>query len=284
MAAMREWMRACLAGENPCDLEFRAMHPDRGFKTLLGRGSLIHDEQHRVIRVAGTIQDITQKKEAEAKIADLKHRLSMSEHEERRRIAASLHDCTVQDLVAVQLNLNRTIQMLGDGHLPVREILRNCAELVENNAGELRSLAYDLYAPWLQHGGLLSGIQEYARQFSSRTGIEVAFDAPPAIPRLQPIKEVELYRVMQESLMNVLRHSGAKQAWILVELSDNELRMTIRDAGGEGVPDISPNNRGGVGIISMHERMKAIGGRLDVCWNPDGVSTVAALPLGDENK
>jgi signal transduction histidine kinase len=169
--------------------------------------------------------------------------------------------------------------MLGDEHRAVREILGDCAALAENNASELRSLAYDLHAPWLQYGGLLSGIQEYTRQFSIRTGISVSFEPPPAIPRLQPMKEMALYRVMQESLMNVHRHSGAKRAWIVVSLLDNELRMTIRDEGGGGTP---ASNRIGVGILSMHERMSAIGGRLDVCRKPEGVSTLAILPLVEE--
>lgn len=235
------------------------------------------DDGAPVTRVV--LSDIAMRKRAEKELQKLQQRLSLSEQDERRRIAASLHDCTVQDLVASQLNLNRALEMLGDEHRAVREILGDCAALAENNASELRSLAYDLHAPWLQYGGLLSGIQEYTRQFSIRTGISVSFEPPPAIPRLQPMKEMALYRVMQESLMNVHRHSGAKRAWIVVSLLDNELRMTIRDEGGGGTP---ASNRIGVGILSMHERMSAIGGRLDVCRKPEGVSTLAILPLVEE--
>jgi signal transduction histidine kinase len=218
-------------------------------------------------------------RQSQKELVDLRQRLSMSEHDERRRIATSLHDCTVQDLVAIQLNLNRAAQMLDSGHPALQEILADCAALAESNANDLRSLAYDLHAPWLDHGGLLSGIQEYAHQFSARTGIATSFEASPGIPRLLPVKEIALYRVLQESLMNVHRHSGARQAWILISLSHNELHMTVRDDGRDTA---GPSRGNGVGILSMHERMKAIGGTLDVCRTPEGVTARAILPLDDE--
>jgi signal transduction histidine kinase len=169
--------------------------------------------------------------------------------------------------------------MLDSGHPALQEILADCAALAESNANDLRSLAYDLHAPWLDHGGLLSGIQEYAHQFSARTGIATSFEASPGIPRLLPVKEIALYRVLQESLMNVHRHSGARQAWILISLSHNELHMTVRDDGRDTA---GPSRGNGVGILSMHERMKAIGGTLDVCRTPEGVTARAILPLDDE--
>jgi two-component system sensor histidine kinase UhpB len=95
------------------------------------------------------------------------------------------------------------------------------------------------------------------------------------------MKEMSLYRVMQESLMNVHRHSQAKRAWISISLSENELHMTIRDEGG-GDPALADG--AGVGILSMNERMSAIGGRLDVLRTPEGVSTSAVLPLGNEQQ
>ena len=244
--------------------------------------SPVLNDRREIVRFIAVKEDITQKKADEKEITDLRQRLAIIEQDERRRIAASLHDCTVQDLVAMQLNMNRASQMLGGENRDVQEILGDCAALAENNANELRSLAYDLHAPWLQHGDLLSGIQEYANQFSIRTGISVLCDVPPAIPRLQQAIEIALYRVMQECLMNVHRHSGARHAWIAISLSDNQLQMTIRDDGGGSAP--SPEcSTSGVGILSMHERMNAIGGRLDVGRTADGVSTQAILPLTEEH-
>ena len=247
--------------------------------------SPVLNDRGEIVRFIAVKEDITQKKADEREINNLRQRLSMLEQDEKRRIAASLHDCTVQDIVAMQLNINRAHLMLGDEDCDlreVREILSDCEALAENSANELRSLAYDLHAPWLQHGGLLSGIQEYAHQFSIRTGISVLFDLPPAIPRLQQAHEIALYRVMQECLMNVHRHSGARRAWISISISNNFLHMAIRDDGGSS-PASPPANRNGVGILSMHERMDAIGGTLEVSRTDEGLSTAALLPITEEN-
>ena len=223
-------------------------------------------------------------------LSNLRQRIAMVEQEERCRIAHSLHECTVQDLVAIQLNLNRASQMLGEGDRAVREILGECSALAEDNANELRSLAYDLHAPWLQHGGLRSGIQAYAHQFSSSSGLAVTFEAPPTIPRLQQSEELALYRVMQDCLRKVSLASGAKSVWILLSIFDGILNMTIRDDRGAQSPSSLGDESSlagaasGTGNISAHERMGAVGGFLDTCRSNEGVSVRARLPLSEENQ
>ena len=234
------------------------------------------------VEMRGALADMNKElRRSKGELVGLRLRLSMSEHDERRRIAASLHDCSVQDLVAIQLGLNQAVQMMETTHPGAQKILTECAALAGNNANELRSLAYDLHAPWLDHGGVLPGINEFAHRFSERTGICVSFQAPHSIPRMLEIKEIAIYRVMQESLMNIHRHSGASQASISISVLDQELHLSIRDNGRKS--GISRKGKtDGMGIMTMYERMGAIGGKLDLRRSSRGVSVLAIVSLVEE--
>ena len=272
--------RAIKYGET-CSGEFIIRTSESEDRVVSADAAPIFDSSGNIKAAIVVFHDISQEKAREREISDLYDRLAITEQDEKRRIAASLHDCTVQDLVVVQLNINRARQMLNDQDRDVRDILADCEALAESSANELRSLAYDLHAPWLQYGGLLSGVQEYAHQFSIRTGISVLTDVPPAIPRLKQANEIALFRVMQECLLNISRHSGSCRAWILISTSDHILQMTIRDDGGSSSSS-RPSTTSGVGILSMHERMKAIGGTLAVSRTDEEFSVQATLPLTEE--
>ena len=285
------------AGEQPfIDFECRIKHKDGHWVWIHSRGRLAsRTGGGEPLIMFGTHFDISYRKRAEQAqsesiqragrdIADLRCRLSTSELDEMRRIASELHDHSVQDLVAIQLSLSRAIGILGEDHPEVQNILCDCSALAENNACELRTLAYELHVPWLHRGGFLSGIQEYVTRFSERTGVSVSFEAPPALPQLDPMKEIALYRVLQESLMNVHRHSRSKRANILISLEDDMLRMSIQNDGLPSGASRPPEGAGfGVGILSMQERMSGIGGRLNIAHGPEGHSTLAVLPLTDQN-
>ena len=285
------------AGEQPFyDLDCRIKHKDGHWVWIHNRGRVAtRTAGGDPLLMFGTHIDISYRKwaeqsqresieRAERDIADLRWRLSTSELDEMRRIASDLHDHSVQDLVAIQLSLSRALGMLGEELPAVRDILCDCSALAENNACELRSLAYELHVPWSQQGSFLSGIQEHASRFSERTGISVSVEAPPALPRLDSMKEIALYRVLQESLMNVHRHSTSKRARILIAVAEDMLRMTIHDEGRPSDASDVPDGTGfGVGILSMQERMTGIGGRLDVTHGPEGHSTMAVLPLTNQN-
>ena len=285
-------------GEQPFyDFECRIKHKDGHWVWIHDRGRVAtRSAGGDPLMVFGTQVDISYRKwaelaqresieRAEHSVAELQWRLSTSELDEMRRIASELHDHSVQDLVAIQLSLSRAIGILGAAHPVVRDILSDCSALAENNACELRSLAYELHVPWTQHGDFLSGIQEYASRFSERTGVSVSFEAPSALPRLDLMKEIALYRVLQESLMNVHRHSTSKRAGIFIGIAQDMLRMTIHDDGPPADATCPPEGGGfGMGILSMQERMTGIGGWLDVAHGPDGHSTLAVLPLSLPNE
>ncbi len=198
-----------------------------------------------------------------------------AQDEERRRIARELHDGTASTLVALSLDLTRLVESLPAGEH--RELAATCASLCEQSLRELRAAAFVLHPPLLEQAGLPAALRWLAEGFSKRSGIQVTFEGGAADRlRLGAGLELALYRIVQEALTNVLRHSGSRTARVVLETSVDEVRLTVTDAGGA-----SPRpraSRGGVGIASMRERVRALGGRLTLDLRRSGSVLSAVVP------
>jgi two-component system NarL family sensor kinase len=211
--------------------------------------------------------------------------LLSAQDEERRRIARELHDGTASTLVALSLDLTRLVEGLAPGES--RELAAACASLCEQSLRELRAAAFVLHPPLLEREGLAVALQWLAEGFSKRSGIHVAF-APGAAAgeRLLPDVELTLYRIVQEALTNVLRHSGSRTARVALARSAAEVRLTVSDEGRSwlrpGKRDVSRDpdaGRGGVGIASMRERVRSLGGWLALSFRRTGTVLTAVVPL-----
>jgi signal transduction histidine kinase len=202
--------------------------------------------------------------------------LLAAQDEERRRIARELHDGTASTLVALSLDLARLVEWLAPGE--PRDLAVVCASLCEQSLRELRTAAFVLHPPLLEREGLTVALRWLAEGFSKRSGIHVTFD-PGATngARLRPYVEMTLYRIVQEALTNVLRHSGSRTARVALATSAAEVRITVSDEGRAGVGR-GGVGRGGVGIASMRERVQALGGRLKLAFRRTGTVLTAAVP------
>jgi signal transduction histidine kinase len=144
-------------------------------------------------------------------------------------------------------------------------------------------MSYLLHPPLLDEVGLVSAVREYTDGFAARSGIRVTLDLPPSLDRLPTEAETTLFRVMQESLANIHRHSGSASAAIRLTLEDGGVRLEVRDAG-HGIPPGKMGEDGvsgmGVGIRGMIERVHQLGGQLRVDTGPTGTTVTATLPLG----
>lgn len=210
---------------------------------------------------------------AEAALRALTQRLLQAEDEERRRIAKELHDSTAQDLVAVMMNLSLLQDSPGE---KTTERLADSQALLENCAHEIRTLSYLLHPPMLDDTGLVGAFREYAAGFSQRTGIAVNVEAPPDLGRQSQASEIALFRVVQESLGNVLRHSRSTSASIRVALAAGHIVLEVADAGC-GLPSGALPR--GVGISGMRERLQRLGGRLELDSSRAGTTVRGILPL-----
>jgi len=212
-------------------------------------------------------------------------RLSVSliatQDEERRRIARELHDGLGQDLTVAKLMLqgvSREDQTAESKEQTMADINR----LLDGALQQVRSVSYLLHPPLLDEIGLRSALGWYVDGLSKRGGIEITLGTqPPDFPRLAPELETTLFRVIQEALTNVFRHSRASKAWVTLEKRENEIAAAIRD-DGIGVPDEIAefrNNSIGVGIGGMRQRVKELGGELFLKNTHPGTSVEVAIPI-----
>jgi two-component system, NarL family, sensor kinase len=148
----------------------------------------------------------------------------------------------------------------------------------------VRTMSYLLHPPLLDEVGLVSAVREYTDGFAARSGIRVSLDLPPSLGRLPTEAETALFRVMQESLANIHRHSGSPTAGVRLAIEDGSIRLVVNDAG-HGIPPEKWGKDGsvsgmGVGIRGMTERVHQLGGQLHVDTGPTGTTVTATLPLG----
>jgi PAS domain S-box-containing protein len=229
-------------------------------------------------------EDITERKQAEEKLRQLSGQLLRLQDEERRRIARDLHDSTGQDLVALATTLSQLHASIPSSGRKLRNFVAQCQVLADQCVREVRTLSYLLHPPMLDEAGLEDAIRYYAAGFAERTGIEVELEMSPGFGRMTPDVEMALFRVVQESLTNVQRHSGSLHTKIQLDRSKDEIRLNIHDKG-RGTPARDPQWNActpfklGVGIPSMQERVKLIGGRLEIESSGGGTTVRATIPV-----
>lgn len=216
-----------------------------------------------------------------ASAAELRHlagRLIRAQEDERKRVARELHDDLSQRLSALQLGSAGLARLAPKGASMRAEFEAHQAHLTEA-VDEVRRLAYDLHPAILTHLGLRAALQSFCVEFSGREGIDVEFSAQKEPPSLHEEVSLCLYRVTQEALRNVARHSGAKSASVSLKTTRGALRLVIQDRG-RGF-EARPSRSGeGLGLLSMNERVNLVQGTLQVKSRPArGTRIEARVPV-----
>jgi PAS domain S-box-containing protein len=236
------------------------------------------------LRMVVAHQDITEMKGAEESLQALTSRLLQSQDEERRRIARELHDTTAQNLFAITMNLTRLQQHLSHPDDRTHLFLRESLDLCEQSLREIRTLSYLLHPPLLDQTGLVPAIRWYVDGFSKRSGIEVNLVALEDIGRLPAEMETALFRVLQECLTNIHRHSGGHTALVRLAIEAGRLVLQVRD-DGHGIDsslvsaDAADVHSLGVGIPGMRQRLRQIGGDLQIESGTWGTAVSVVVPL-----
>jgi PAS domain S-box-containing protein len=227
--------------------------------------------------VYGLYQDITARSRAESAVRQLSSRLMHLQEEERRRIARDLHDTTSQELAVLNINLQRLERILNNEEPRVRSLLTETLQLATECSQKIRTASYLLHPPLLQEAGLKTAVQWLVKGFADRSGIRVDVKVTPRLGHLCHEMELVLFRVIQESLANVLRHSGSQDVMVDLRRISGRLQLTVVDHG-KGIRDL-PLGRirpPSVGIAGMRERVEQLGGTLHVTFSNQG-TTVSAI-------
>jgi signal transduction histidine kinase len=210
----------------------------------------------------------------------LSGRLLSLQDDERRRFARELHDGLGQDLVAVKM----IVDAIGDPHLfETREqAAAQASQLVDRALKQVRSISHLLHPPLLDEGGLQSALRCYVDGLAQRSEIQTSLQLrPPDFPRLPPELETTVFRIIQEALTNIFRHSEARNAFVSVAMERNRVIISVRD-DGKGVSaqivDLEPGSLG-VGIGGMRQRAKEFGGELRMQNLHPGTLVEVVIPL-----
>jgi two-component system NarL family sensor kinase len=224
-------------------------------------------------------------KASEDILRNLSGRLLRLQDEERRRISRDLHDVTGQKLAVLSMNLSSALKnRAATKNEEINRLLSESIGLSNDVNKEIRTLSYLLHPPLLDELGLSSAIEWYAQGFENRTGIRTTVDIPAGFTRLAPDAEVALFRVVQESLVNVHRYSGSATAFVRASGDAAEVRLQIGDAGIGIVKELNASSLTstalGVGIQGMKERLRQLSGRLEITSTPGrGTLVTAILPV-----
>lgn len=216
--------------------------------------------------------------------AELTSRLQRLQDEERRRIARELHDSVGQLLAAVAMNISRVKQEAHKLSTEAAALVDDNAAMVNQVSSEIRTISHLLHPPLLDVAGLASAIRWYVDGFSERSKIKVDLEIPDEFRRLSSDMEIAIFRMIQECLTNVHRHSGSTSCAVKMMQDEKGLRVEIRDSGR----GISPSKQktfpssAGVGVRGMQERLRQLGGTLNINSNDNGTAVIASLPVSSD--
>lgn len=221
-----------------------------------------------------------------AALRTLSSRLMRVQDQERRRIARELHDSLGQYLTDAQIRVDMLTAHVPDAQ---QETLAAARQSIARSIVETRTLSYLLHPPLLDEAGLASAVRWYVEGFAERSGILAQLKLPSDLGRLPETVETAVFRILQESLTNVHRHSGSKSVQVELAKNKGQMILTVRDFGrgipAESLENSQPNTKSvGVGLAGMQERVNDLGGRLDIQSSTQGTLITVSVPLPAEEK
>ena len=292
--------------KDPFELEHRIIRPDGSVGWAFSRAIPLLDDEGKVIEWFGAASDITDRKEIEEElreahtqleqrvrertaqlermqfdIRDLSGKLLRLQDDERRRIARELHDSAGQSLALLGMSLGQ-LEQLSRQDVKFSAKVRDAQELLQRVTQEIRTTSYLLHPPLLDESGIPPALEMYIEGLKQRTGLEIKLSIPENFGRLPKEIELIMFRMVQESLTNVLRHSGAESCEILIDRTEQRVTMEIKD-NGRGISEekLAAINEGrsGVGIRGMRDRVRHLNGELHVRSTGAGTTISIALPI-----
>jgi PAS domain S-box-containing protein len=292
----QRWLDCVQSGEN-YEVEYRLRGKDGDYRWFRARAVPIRDQIGKIVRWYGTCSDIHDSKLLEQSIRDnaieleklvdkrtdelrrLSVRLMTMQDQERRRIARDLHDGLGQELAVAKMVLDKVF--LEKPAQPQEQTWLQASSIIDRAIQEVRTMSHLLHPPLLDEVGLQSALAWYVEGLTKRSGIETCLDVQPLdFPRLSPAVETAIFRIVQEGLTNVFRHSGARKVCITLTHKDGQILVAVLDDGkgiDQGIAELRPESVG-VGIGGMKQRAKEFGGELRLTNADPGTLLELTIP------
>ena len=300
-------IREALRTRTPFQLEHRVRRADGTLGWTYSRAVPLLNGNGEILEWFGAASDVTARKEAEDnfrklaqtldaevrartreleeqsnRVRQLSWRLLQSQDEERRHIARELHDSVGQTLTVLDINLELFMQEAKYKSSEVASKIEEIQKTVQQLHREIRTTSYLLHPPLLDESGLYSAISWYLQGLQERSGLEVRFEISEQFGRLPGELELVIFRLVQESLTNIHRHSESKTASIRIDRGSNQITLDIRDQGkgmsSERMAEIQ-SGRSGVGIRGMRERLRQFEGSVNIESDKSGTRVFATIPI-----
>ena len=294
--SLAEWMRCVQSGET-YESEYRIRGEDEQYRWFRARAVPLRAPDGTILKWYGTCSDIHDSKMLEQSIRDsaielermvdlrtaelrrLSGRLMTLQDEERRRIAREIHDGLGQELAAAKMIVDGILAK--DTTPGMKQASAEASQLVDRAIQQVRTISHLLHPPLLDEVGLVSALRWYLEGLSERSGIVIGLDVEPRdLSRLKPELETAIFRIIQEALTNMFRHSGARNGSISLVENNGNIKVTVRD-DGKGIEDqvaqLRPDSLG-VGIGGMRQRVSELGGSLRLSNAHPGTIVEAVIP------
>jgi PAS domain S-box-containing protein len=280
----RDVVAAIMEGK-PYEHDLRYISPKGEVRNLHSRGFPLRDAEGRVDRIVGVAEDVTDRVNAKEQLRFLSDRLLTLRDEEQRRMAHQLHETVSQEMAAMKMALARVGETLPKKNKVGNKFLQSAREFADAVIQQVRTVSYLLHPLLLEEAGLGSALRWYASGFAERSGIKVKAVIARDFGRLPKETEIALFRIVQEALTNVHRHSKSRSATIRLARADGKVRMEVKDRGvGMAPPSAATgwNSPLGIGIAGMHERVKQLGGIFEIKSKPKrGTAVCVELPVAE---
>ena len=276
---LREAVEEALRSAAPYQLDVEMIRSDGAKRWLTARGEAQCDGTGRVVRLRGTVQDITERKRTEDALSSMGRKLIEAQEQERARIARELHDDLGQRLALLANEMEQLQQSYPDLRDEVSRRIRELQRDAFQIATDVQSLSHTLHSSKLEYLGIAAAMRGFCQEFGRQQKAEIDFKSHDVPSPLPPEISLCLFRVLQEALHNSVKHSGVRHAEVGLWGTLDEIHLTVSDLGA-GFDREAVNGSRGLGLVSMEERVKLVKGSFSVKSQPkQGTTIQASVPL-----
>jgi PAS domain S-box-containing protein len=264
----------------PFKMQYRHRRYDGEYRWVLNYGVPRFGPDRLFAGYIGSCIDVTERKMAEDALASLSGHLIEAQDEERRRIAREIHDDYNQRLALAANELDGIRELVEPSAFEAGQRLRELWNQLSELAADLHSLSHQLHSSTLERLGLMAGVRAFCSEFEAQQGVQVHFEHEKVPNGVPPDVALCLFRITQEALRNIKRHSGTDHAAVRLEWMAGRLHLSVSDLG-KGFNSHGRSPEAGIGIRSMKERLRLVGGQLEIYSRPGkGTRIDAWVPFG----